>query len=204
MPAPHGESKLRAKTGKQGTIAHMTAPEVRTVSVLGAECSGKTTLAMELAQTLPALYVPESLRAFVDRTGRTPTRREQSEVMTEQIESERRARQEAERQGYRWVSADPGTLMTAIYSIEYFADRSLLSTAAHHQGFYDLTLWCDIDIGWEADGTQRDGPGHRRSVHELIGTVVDDYGLSVVRVSGSPTERLETALAAALAVGRLA
>lgn len=181
----------------------MATAALRTVSLLGAECSGKTTLALELARQLPAVYVPEVLRAFVARTGRTPTRHEQSEVMTEQIESERRVRQEAARQGYRWVSADPGTLMTAIYSIEYFADWSLLSAALQHQGAYDLTLWCDIDIEWEADGTQRDGPGHRRSVHELIGKVIDDYGLRVVRVSGSPAERLETALAAARLVARL-
>ncbi|MEI8080407.1 MAG: AAA family ATPase, partial [Actinomycetes bacterium] len=92
--------------------------------------------------------------------------------------------------------ADPCPLMTAVYSIEYFDDASLLPPAVLHQRTYDLTLWCDVDLPWVPDGAQRDGPQRRLSVDRVIAAVVADFDLSVVRVHGGPDERLRAALAA--------
>ena len=43
------------------------------VCLMGAECTGKSTLAQALAAHFGGLWVPEYLRAFCDRQGRTPT-----------------------------------------------------------------------------------------------------------------------------------
>ena len=43
---------------------------------MGAESTGKSTLAAALGVSLPAVVVPESLRRFVDEHGRVPTRTE--------------------------------------------------------------------------------------------------------------------------------
>ena len=172
----------------------------RRLALVGAECSGKTTLATALARELPAHYVPEVLREFVDSTGRSPTKHEQHMIMAGQINAERVAYQQAAISGVPWVCADPCPLMTAVYSIEYFNDESLLPPAVRHQQTYDLTLWCDVDLPWVPDGAQRDGPQRRLSVDRVIASVVADFDLSVVRVHGGPDERLCAALAAVEAV----
>ncbi|MEI8083054.1 MAG: AAA family ATPase, partial [Actinomycetes bacterium] len=117
----------------------------RRLALLGAECSGKTTLAQALARSLPAEHVPEVLRAFVNTTGRPPTAGEQRAIMTQQIDAEQSQCHEALAAGVGWICADPCPLMTAVYSIEYFGDDSLLMPAVQYQRTDDLTLWCDID-----------------------------------------------------------
>ena len=50
------------------------------ICLLGAECTGKTTLTQALAAHYGALWVPEYLRVFCDQHGRTPTSRQRSSV----------------------------------------------------------------------------------------------------------------------------
>lgn len=164
--------------------------DVARLALLGGECSGKTTLAHTLSDELPAIYVPEALRAFVDERGRTPAAGEQLAIMNTQIRAESQARVTAQERGLRWIVADPGVLMTAVYSIAYFGDESLLPSAIEYQAGYDLTIWCDIDLPWQPDGTQRDGPEHRARVHEILLRVINSSGLSVLKVSGPLPQRL--------------
>ncbi len=57
--------------------APVPAPAPRRIGLVGGEGTGKTTLASALAVALPACVVDESLRAFVEREGRTPRADEQ-------------------------------------------------------------------------------------------------------------------------------
>lgn len=164
------------------------------IGLLGGECTGKTTLANALAQTLPACVVPERLREFVTERGRAPLREEQHDLLLEQQEAEdviARSCPEAV------LVADPAGLMTAIYSIVYFDDDSLVETAAELALSYDLLLWCDIDLPWTADGIQRDGPEVRDRTHSVIGDIVQEVltpaGMTVARVSGPMSQRAEAA-----------
>lgn len=54
------------------------------VAIVGAECSGKTSLANDLAKVfapeMPSAYVPEYLRMFVDLENRTPRAEEQLSI----------------------------------------------------------------------------------------------------------------------------
>jgi nicotinamide riboside kinase len=171
----------------------------RIVAVVGAECSGKSTLAGALGRALPAVVVPEQLRVFVGARGRVPTAGEQALVMGEQISAERRAA--AVTDGL--VVSDAGALMTAIYSLLYYDDDSLVeAAAAHHRTAYAQTLWCGIDLPWVPDGAQRDGPAYREKGHALIGAVIEARGLEVVPVAGPLEGRLAVACSALAAASR--
>lgn len=160
------------------------------VALVGAECSGKTTLATRLAVDFHGRVVPECLRQFVIEMGRTPEASEQRMIMRRQIELEDVARRAAQATGERIVVADPAALMTAVYSVAYFDDDSLIAEAVEHQDAYDITLWCDTDLQWVADGDQRDGPAYRDKVHGIISDVTSANGVDVHLVSGPVDQRI--------------
>lgn len=174
----------------------------RMISVMGAECTGKTSLCTELAHRLPAIYVPEFLRDWCDRRGRTPSAAEQHEITAGQLAGEQQARREALVSGRDWVVLDSCPLLTAIYSLEYFDDDSLLADALEHQRSYTMTLVTADDIAWKADGLQRDGPTRRDSAQRRLLTTLNQAGLAYVLIRGSVIERISQVLALARALER--
>jgi nicotinamide riboside kinase len=170
-----------------------TAPAVRRIGLIGGEGTGKTTLAHALAGTLPACVVDESLRAFVEREGRTPRRDEQDALMRDQA-----AREEEAAAGcpQPWLVADPAPLMTAVYSLLYFDDDSLVAPAVRQAAAYALVAWCRPDIPWAPDGIQRDSPGRREAADAVIGRLVHEElaprGILVVEAHGDVEHRVAT------------
>lgn len=164
------------------------------IALLGAESTGKTLLATALTQTLQragqdAALVTEYLREFCDSLGRTPTLAEQTHIASEQTQ-----RIEALAQKHTVVVADTTALMTAVYSEQVFGDRSLYSTTLQAHQRIDLTLLMALDIDWEADGLQRDGPQVRGPVDTLIRQALHNTKLPFSVVSGQGAARLQLAL----------
>ena len=162
------------------------------IAILGPESTGKTQLAQGLsahwtAQGQSALWVPEVLREWCDREGRTPQPHEQWEICREQ------AARVLQAPAVDWLLADTTPLMTAIYSELLFADRTLYDFALQHQRHYDITLVMGLDLPWVADGLQRDGPHVREPVDRLIRAALERGGVSYQVVLGSGNERTAAA-----------
>lgn len=166
----------------------------RRIGLLGGECSGKSTLAADLARSLPACIVSERLRDFVDETGRNPLEHEQRGIMLEQQAAEDAAARDCP---HGLVVVDSAPLMIAVYSVTYFDDLSLIEPAVEFARGYDLVLWCDIDLPWVPDGIQRDGVEYReiedRIIGEIVRTDLTRAGIEVVRVSGPREVRADVA-----------
>lgn len=165
------------------------------IALLGAESTGKTQLARELAAHFiahgrSAAVVPEVLREWCEREGRTPRPEEQLPIAQEQ---ERRVDDAAATSEI--VIADTTALMVAIYSAMLFADGSLYQFALERQRRY-VTLLTGLDLPWVADGLQRDGPHVREPVDALIRESLAKAGVSYRLVYGTGGERLRNALRA--------
>lgn len=172
----------------------MSAPFV--VAVVGAESTGKTTLAAALGRALAqadrrVAVVPEFLRTFCDHHGRTPRIDEQAGIAAEQT---RRIAEAAA--AHDIVVADTTALMVAVYSVQVFGDRSLLEAAARAHAFADLTLLTALDLPWQPDGHQRDGPQVRAPVDALLREALRAAGIGYAVVAGSGEARTAAALAA--------
>lgn len=170
------------------------------VALLGAECTGKTTLAQSLQSVMAPLpggaqWIPEALRDWCAFHGRTPGIHEQAAIAQEQL----RRVEHAEPCGILLVDTSP--LMTAIYSDLLFADQSLFAMAVDHQRTYQLNLVLQPDLPWVDDPGQRDGPQVRERVHQRLLEVLHAEGITFSLVGGEGQARIERALQTLAAAG---
>jgi nicotinamide riboside kinase len=166
------------------------------IALLGAESTGKSQLAIELAAHLNAAVhsaqaVSEYLREWCETHSRTPHQEEQEHIAQTQQE-----RIESATGQSRWVFADTTPLMTAVYSEFIFADTSLYETALAYQKSFDLTLLTGLDMPWQADGIQRDGAHVRAPVDALIRDKLQSAGIAFDVIYGTYQQRKKHALQA--------
>ena len=165
------------------------------IAIVGAESTGKSVLATALADALAdatglrVVAVPEWLRLWCEREGRTPRPEEQAAIATET-----HARIDAAAALHDIVVCDTTALMTTVYSDLLFNDRSLDALAIAHQRTMDLTLLTALDLPWVADGHQRDGPHVRGPVDDRVRALLIDHGLPWALVTGTGPARLQSAL----------
>jgi len=168
----------------------------RCIAIVGAESTGKTTLAAALAERLRAAdagrvaWVPEVLREWCDATGRTPLAHEQGAILRAQ--HERIAEAAAT---HDWVVCDTTALMTAVYSTLVFGDDSQQQRAAElHARMPTVTLLTALDLPWVADGHQRDGPQVREPVDALLRALMQRHRIGYSVVAGRGERRVQQAM----------
>jgi nicotinamide riboside kinase len=165
------------------------------IAIVGAESTGKTTLAGALVRrlrdefALAAVEVPEALRQWCADRGRTPRREEQHDIALLQ---------------QRWIDAaataadvvvcDTTPLMIAVYSQIVFGDDSLVAMARTLHATNAFTLLTGLDIPWTPDGLQRDGPQVRPPVDQLVRGHLLASGAPWAVVTGDGDARTANAL----------
>ena len=176
--------------------SHADSPTSKAVkiAILGAESTGKTTLAQALVAALDgcrgrADWVPETLREWCQQRGRTPHRHEQHAIALAQ------ASRVATAATVSWLLVDTTPLMTAVYSDLLFHDASLYPFALAHHACFDLTLLTSLDLPWVPDGLQRDGMQAQRAVDTRLREVLHQHALPYCVVSGQGAARTAAALA---------
>ena len=116
----------------------------RRIAIVGAESTGKSWLVTALAEVLRARgqtvhTVPETLRLWCEREGRTPLAHEQAAIAQAQAEAVLACTGGT-------VLADTTPLMTAVYSEHFFGDAQLTADALAHQRLYSHTLVTGLDL----------------------------------------------------------
>jgi nicotinamide riboside kinase len=165
------------------------------LAIVGAESTGKSTLARALAERLAldtgwrCTWVGEYLREWCEREARTPGAHEQAGIASEQAR-----RIEAAASAHDIVVCDTTPLMTAVYHRYIFGDRSLDAEALAWQRRCTLTLLTALDLPWLADGHMRDGEHVREPVDAAVREMLIGAGLPFVVVGGLGEARLEAAV----------
>ena len=171
------------------------------IAILGAECSGKTTLAKRLdseltRQGFSACFVAEALREWCDSNQRTPIANEQIDIAKLQIQRIQDA------PAVDYLIADTTALITAIYSEIIFNDTSLYPLALESQQRFDLTLVMGLDLPWVADGIQRDGVTIQSAFDVKLRYVLQSQGIGFSVIYGTGDERFNNAMAAMAAIAK--
>ena len=173
--------------------------DILRIAFVGAECSGKSTLAQSLADAFskeyPSAYVPEYLRLFVDQQNRTPRPDEQVSIAMEQQSLERSLANDLIKQhsnpDFVLLFCDTTPLMTCIYSEVVFggSNPELLKIAHAHD--YDLTIFTQNDFPWQEDGLQRDGPVAQTKVHFRVKARLEELQIPYQSAFGDKELRLQ-------------
>jgi HTH-type transcriptional regulator, transcriptional repressor of NAD biosynthesis genes len=162
---------------------------VRRVCLLGAESTGKTTLAAALADHYHTVWVPEYAREYLAAHDNTVTPRAMLEIAHGQVASEQRLGREAN----RLLIGDTSLLTTLVWHEHYYGHcpdeirRLADDTLAHH---YFL---CGLDVPWVADGL-RDRPNQRAWFHQRYCDELTARGLPYTVLAGPPAARLARAI----------
>lgn len=167
------------------------------IAIVGAESTGKSKLARQLAQHFQAQgksvqHIPEYLRTWCDTEKRTPRLDEQLTIATEQIRQIDDAALNDSTGDI--LIADTTALTVAVYSDLLFNDSSLYDMALSHQHTFDATLLTGSDLPWVQDGIQRDGAHMREPVDTALRDALTRGGIQFQVVYGTGESRLLNAL----------
>ena len=168
------------------------------IAIVGAESTGKSTLAAALSQRiadetgLTCTPVDEHLRTWCEQMGRTPRIDEQRGIAKTQQD-----RIAAAAATHDVVVADTSALMIAVYSRFVFGDRSLDTwAAAEHARSVQYTLVTALDLPWVADGLQREGEHVRAPIDAMLRELLTTHDIAWSLVCGSGDARVDNALSA--------
>ena len=168
---------------------------MKRVVVTGSECTGKTTLAGDLARQFGTVCVAEYAREYLDRkvatAGLPLDERDVEPIARGQIAAEDRGAATAK----RLLVLDTDLVSTTVYARHYYGACPAWIDQAARDRRGDLYLLCDIDVPWVADSV-RDRPHHREHIHALFVEALNTLGAPYVLIRGSWAARLTTAVAA--------
>ncbi|MHB0972600.1 MAG: AAA family ATPase [Thermoanaerobaculia bacterium] len=165
---------------------------MKCVVVTGSECTGKTTLARDLAAHFDTIWVPEYARGYCDVHGANLTFDDVEPIAREQIDACDTALALTPRD---LIVLDTDLLSTAIYSRHYYGQCPDWIERAARARRGDLYLLCDIDVPWTPDAV-RDRPHHRVELQALFRNELNALGANVVDVRGTWEERFAIAVRA--------
>jgi NadR type nicotinamide-nucleotide adenylyltransferase len=172
---------------------------VARVVVTGSESTGKTTLAVRLAQHYGTVAAPEFARDYLDAK---PTPLDASDVepiARGQIALEDRLRNEVASAtadgGAKVVFFDTDLASTAVYARHYYGDCPPWIEQAARDRRAELYLLCHPDVPWVPD-PQRDRPHARAEMHALFERKLRELGARWVDVRGDWDERERIAIGA--------
>jgi NadR type nicotinamide-nucleotide adenylyltransferase len=168
----------------------------RRVVVLGAESTGTTTLASALAEHHGVPWIPEYGREWtLRRPGGpdTPWHTQEFDLIAavhahQEVEAMRRSPRPL-------VVSDTDVLATTVWHERYVGSSSPSVTARARAWTPDLYLLTGDEIPFVQDGL-RDGEHLRHAMQGRFREVVAASGVPWVEVSGTPDQRLATAVAA--------
>jgi HTH-type transcriptional repressor of NAD biosynthesis genes len=167
------------------------------ISVVGAESTGTTTLARDLAAHFHTVWVPEYGREYCEKLQAAGvdlwTYQWRTEEFTEIACKQQEMENDLAREANRILICDTDVLATGIWHERYLRSCSPevdAITAAHR---HDLYLLTDCDLPFVQDGL-RDGETIRQWMTRRFEETLTERGLPWVKISGFGEQRLAAAI----------
>jgi nicotinamide riboside kinase len=163
------------------------------IAMFGPESTGKTTLAIQLAEHYQTAWVPEFARDYLQEKWNN-----KKEICTVDdmlpiafgqvaVENEKLATAK------QFLFCDTNLMVTKVFSEVYYGFCDPLLDQAVQEHEYDLFFLTDIDVPWEKDDL-RDKPSGRESVFSVFKKSLIDNKKPFITLSGDKNHRLKNAI----------
>jgi nicotinamide riboside kinase len=176
-------------SSQQGSRHGKDADRVDMVVFVGAESTGKSTLAEYLARSYDTVSVPEIGRFIWEEKGGKLGPDDYVEIAVRH----RQAEDEAVERARRWLFVDTNALTTLLLGIQFKQvgtppPATLLRCAADCKARYAYTFVCADDIPYEEQAV-RENAAWRGHIQQLVLDDLDARGIPYTVLHGSIEER---------------
>ena len=165
------------------------------VVILGAESTGTTTLAKDLAQYYKTVWVPEYGRFYYE--GKQSTKNSSTWVTSEFVhiaKQQNKMEDSLSIKSNKIFICDTDSFATAVWHKRYVGHMARELESIIRADLNSLYILTDTDIPFTQDGT-RDGEHIRQWMHDFFIEEMNKRKLNYIIVSGSEKERLIQAIA---------
>jgi len=193
---PISATRIRADLGAHfpWLVPAARADLARRVVLIGAESTGKSTMAEALARKLGTVWVPEHGRWYWEGRRHLHDQAWTTDELRRIAAAQRRLEDDlARRAVHGVVIADTDALVTAVWHERYLGAPDPELEQRVPTNTPDLYLVCCTDFDWVQDGT-RESADHRKAMHESVVARAEASTAEVAFLSGPHEERLARAL----------
>jgi nicotinamide riboside kinase len=172
---------------------------LRRLCLTGAECTGKSTLALFLGERYGGIVIPEYSRTYAEQVTRELTYDDVEPIArgflqrAADVSPLQASARDDPADALRIFDTD--LVSTIVYSRHHYGDVPEWIVAEAKRNLADLYLQLDIDVPWIADGV-RDAGARREQLHEEFTATLSDLGANVLAISGDWDVRQQKAIAA--------
>jgi NadR type nicotinamide-nucleotide adenylyltransferase len=160
------------------------------IALTGPECTGKSTLAVQLAQHYTTICIPEYAREYVGSLSRPYDYDDVVHIAETQVKQ----LEEYSNHANRILFLDTYLIITKVWFDLVFKRRPEWIDKELSEHSVDFYLLCDTDIPWEADPVRENGGDRREYLLELYKKELLDFACEYGIVQGSGDERLKNAI----------
>ncbi len=164
---------------------------IRTVAIIGPECTGKSELSAYLAEYFKTDWVPEYARGYLDNLVRPYEQHDLTSIAHGQIRLEDKYARDVE----RLLICDTNLYVIKVWSEFKYGtvDSEILRSIAERP--YDLYLLTYIDIPWQED-PQREHPTKREQLYSIYLKEMQNQPVPFVEIKGEREQRRRMAVQA--------
>lgn len=165
------------------------------VVVYGPECTGKTTLASQLAYHYQTVWVPEYARDYLQEKWNDHRQVCEHEDLLPIAYGQMRLENKLAVKADKVLICDTDLLETKVYAEKYYDGKvDPLLDAAAGQNQYDLYLVTYIDVPWEFDSL-REWPNQREDMFRAFENALKENNRPYVILKGDRQTRFKRAVA---------
>jgi len=159
------------------------------IAILGPECTGKTTLAAQLAQHFHGIWVPEYAREYVARLNRKYTFEDVEHIAKVQIQQIQSIDDQI-----AWAFFDTELIITKVWFEVVFGHEPPWFEEAILNNRFDLYLLTDTAIPWQPDPVRENGGEMREILFRKYEDYLRKYQFPFHIVTGLKQQRLDHAI----------
>jgi len=167
------------------------SPLIRVV-ITGPECTGKSTLAAQLAAHYNTIHIPEYAREYIENLNRPYTYDDVVHIAERQIQEEA----EFEGKANHILFYDTYLIITKVWlDVVYKRKPDWIDTVLLQKHIH-LFLLCDIDIPWYPDKVRENGGAMRKKLFQIYQQEIKRFGFPYAVITGNGEKRLQNGIQA--------